>query len=51
LAELAQWPLVTAWWAILVVVDSATRRCLHLPLFITGPHVTAEEIVAALRAH
>jgi transposase InsO family protein len=51
LAELAQVPLVTAWLAILVVVDSATRRCLQLPLFITGPHVTAEEIVAALRAH
>ena len=51
LAELAQLPLVTAWFAILVVVDSATRRCLQLPLFITGPHVTAEEIVAALRAH
>jgi transposase InsO family protein len=51
LAELAQVPLVTAWLAILVVVDSATRRCLQLPLFITGPHVTAEEIVAALRTH
>jgi transposase InsO family protein len=51
LAELAQLPLVTAWFAILVVVDSATRRCLQLPLFITGPHVTAEEIGAALRAH
>jgi transposase InsO family protein len=51
LAELAQLPWVTAWFAILVVVDSATRRCLQLPLFITGPHVTAEEIVAALRAH
>jgi len=51
LAELAQVPLVTAWLAILVVVDSATRRCLQLPLFVTGPHVTAEEIVAALRMH
>jgi len=51
LAELAQLPLVTAWLAVLVVVDSATRRCLQLPLFVTGPHVTAEEIVAALRAH
>jgi transposase InsO family protein len=51
LAELAQAPWVTAWLAILVVVDSATRRCLQLPLFRTGPHVTAEEIVAALRSH
>lgn len=49
LAALAQTPLVTAWLAILVV-DSATRQCLQLPLFVTGPHVTAEEIVAALRA-
>lgn len=51
LAALAQTPLVTTWLAILVVVDSATRLCLQLPLFVTGPHVTAEEIVAALRAH
>ncbi len=50
LAALAQMPLVTAWLAILVVVESATRQCLQLPLFVTGPHVTAEEIVAALRA-
>lgn len=49
LAALAEVPLVTTWLAILVVVDSATRLCLQLPLFVTGPHVTAEEIVAALR--
>ncbi len=40
---------VTIWWAILVVVDNCTRRCLSLPLFTTGVHVTAEEIVAALQ--
>jgi transposase InsO family protein len=51
LATLAALPLVTVWLAILVVVDNGTRRCLQLPLFVTGVHVTAEEIVAQLRAH
>jgi len=51
LAQLAQSaPLVTAWLAILVVVDNGTRRCLGLPLFTAGVHVTAGMIVAALRA-
>lgn len=50
-AELAMPALpVTTWWAILVVVDNCTRRCLSLPLFTTGVHVTAEEVVAALQA-
>jgi transposase InsO family protein len=49
LAQLAQGvPLVTAWLAILVVVCNGTRRCLGLPLFTAGVHVTAEMIVAAL---
>lgn len=43
-------PLVTAWVAVLVVVDNYTRQCLGLPLFSVGPHVTAEMIVAALEA-
>jgi transposase InsO family protein len=43
-------PLVVAWLAILVVVDNGTRRCLGLPLFTAGVHVTAEMVVAALRA-
>ena len=51
LATLAALPLVTVWLAILVVVDNGTRRCLQLPLFVTGVHVTAEEIVAQLQAH
>jgi transposase InsO family protein len=42
-------PLVTVWLAILVVVDNGTRRCLGLPLFTAGVHVTADMIVAALR--
>jgi len=51
LAQLAESaPLVTAWLAILVVVDNGTRRCLGLPLFTAGVHVTAEMVVAALRA-
>jgi transposase InsO family protein len=51
LAQLAQdVPLVTTWLAILVVVCNGTRRCLGLPLFTAGVHVTAEMIVAVLRA-
>lgn len=42
-------PLVTAWIAILVITDNCTRQCLGLPLFVTGPKVTAELIVAALK--
>jgi len=45
----SQLPVVTAWIAILIIVDNCTRQCLGLPLFVTGPHVTAELIVAALR--
>jgi transposase InsO family protein len=43
-------PLVTVWLAILVVVDNGTRRCLGVPLFTAGVHVTAEMVVSALRA-
>jgi transposase InsO family protein len=43
-------PARPPWVAILVVTDSCTRRCLGLPLFLAGPKVTAEEVVAALRA-
>ena len=43
-------PLVTAWLAILVMVDNGTRRCFGLPMFTVGTHVTAELIVAAMRA-
>jgi putative transposase len=42
-------PVVTAWIAILVVIDNCTRQCLGLPLFVTGPKVTSEMIVEALR--
>jgi transposase InsO family protein len=36
------------WLAILVVVDNCTRRCLGLPLFTAGAHVTSDLVVAAL---
>jgi transposase InsO family protein/transposase len=49
LTQLAQAPLNVVWFAILVIVDNATRRCLALPLFEVGVHVTADMIVAALR--
>lgn len=45
----SQLPVVTAWIAILVVIDNCTRQCLGLPLFVTGPKVTSEMIVEALR--
>jgi transposase InsO family protein len=41
-------PVVSAWIAILVIVDNCTRQCLGLPLFVAGPKVTAEMIVEAL---
>lgn len=47
--RLAQLPVITAWIAILVVIDNCTRQCLGLPLFVAGPHVTSEMIVEALR--
>ena len=43
-------PIVTAWIAILVITDNCTRQCLGLPLFVAGSSVTAEMVVAALRA-
>lgn len=47
--QLSALPLITAWVAILVITDNCTRQCLGLPLFVTGPKVTAELIVAALK--
>ncbi len=44
-AQLARPP----WIAILVVTDNCTRQCAGLPLFVAGPKVTAEVVVAALR--
>lgn len=47
--RLSALPLVSLWIAILVITDNCTRQCLGLPLFVTGPKVTAELIVAALK--
>ena len=41
-------PVISAWIAILVIVDNCTRQCLGWPLFVAGPKVTAEMIVEAL---
>ena len=38
------------WVAILVLTDNCTRQCLGLPLFAAGPRLTAEVLIAALRA-
>lgn len=47
--RLSQLPIVTAWIAILVIVDNCTRQCLGLPLFAVGQKVTAEMVVEALQ--
>lgn len=50
--EEAQWKAmaqpVTAWLAILVIIDNCTRQCLGLPVFLEGVHVTAELVITAL---
>jgi transposase len=48
--RLAELPIVTSWFAILVIIDNCTRVCYGLPLFITGAKVTAEEVVNALQS-
>ena len=47
--RLAELPIITSWFAILVIIDNCTRICYGLPLFVAGPRVTAEEIVNALQ--
>ena len=47
--QLSAVPLISHWIAILVITDNCTRQCLGLPLFVSGPTVTAERIVAALQ--
>ena len=44
----SQLPVVTAWIAILVIIDNCTRQCTGLPLFVAGPKATSEMIVEAL---
>lgn len=47
--RISQVPVITSWIAILVIIDNCTRQCCGLPLFVAGPHVTAEMIVEALQ--
>jgi transposase len=47
--RLAELPIITSWFCILVIIDNCTRICYGLPLFVAGPRVTAEEIVSALQ--
>jgi transposase InsO family protein len=49
-AQFGHLPLLSTWLAILVITDNCTRQCLGVPLFIAGAKVTAEMVVAALRA-
>jgi transposase InsO family protein len=46
---LTEMPIVTDWRAILIVTDNCTRVCYGLPLFESGSHVTAEQVVTQLR--
>ena len=46
--RLAELPIITNWFAVLVIIDNCTRVCYGLPLFFTGAKVTAEEVVNAL---
>ena len=41
---------VSAWLAILVLIDNCTRQCFGLPLFVAGAQVTAQQVVDALEA-
>jgi transposase InsO family protein len=52
--QLANFPGVAEearqWLAILAITDNCTRQCLGLPLFLSGPKLTSEELIAALRS-
>ena len=48
-AKLSAFPLVRSWIDVLVITDNCTRQCLGLPVFVSGPKVTAELIMAALQ--
>ncbi len=42
-------PVITAWIAILVIVDNCSRQCLGLPLFVAGANVTSDMVAEALK--
>ena len=37
------------WIAILAIVDNCSRQCFGLPIFVSGSHITSEEVVIALQ--
>jgi len=39
---------ITSLAAILVILDNCTRKCIGLPVFMTGRSVTADDVIAAL---
>ena len=39
----------TRWLAFMVIIDNCTRYSVALPVFASGAHVTAEEVLAELR--
>jgi transposase InsO family protein len=46
--DLPSSPPAHVWLAILVIVDNCSRRCLGLPMFTAGAHVTSDMVIAAL---
>jgi transposase InsO family protein len=38
------------WLAVLAITGNCTRQCLGLPLFLSGPKLTSDELVAAMRS-
>ena len=40
--------IVTSLAAILVIIDNCTRKCIGLPVFMTGRRVTADDVIKAL---
>ena len=40
---------ITSLVAILVIIDNYTRKCLGLPVFVSGKNVTADDVIKALR--
>lgn len=49
-AETGPGQVETRWMAVLVVIDNCSRQCLGLPIFSSGPKVTSQEVISALRS-
>lgn len=48
-SALTELVVTTAWHAILIMTDNGTRQCYNLPLFVEGPMVTSDQVIAALQ--